>query len=70
MTNIGNHPTIDALENNIIETNVLNFTGDLYGKIIKVSFLRYIREQRKFSSLKELREQLLKDIKEIDDGTI
>ncbi len=70
MTNIGNHPTIDALENNIIETNVLNFTGDLYRKIIKVSFLRYIREQRKFSSLKELREQLLKDIKEIDDGTI
>ncbi len=66
MTNIGNHPTIATLKENIIETNVISYSGNLYNKVIKVSFIHYIREQKKFSSLKELREQLLKDIKEIN----
>lgn len=61
MTNIGNHPTIDALGKDIIETHVINHDEDLYGKEIKVSFKRYLRPQRKFASLDELSRQLLAD---------
>lgn len=61
MTNIGNHPTIDKLNHNIVETYLLNFKEDLYGKTIEIRFLSFLREQKKFSSLEELKEQLKKD---------
>lgn len=62
MTNIGNHPTINPLDNSIIETYVIGYSGDLYGKEIKVSFHKFLREQVKFSSLEALKCQLDKDI--------
>lgn len=62
MTNIGNHPTINPLDNSIIETYVIGYSGDLYGKEIKVSFYKFLREQVKFSSLEALKCQLDKDI--------
>jgi len=58
MTNIGTHPTIDQLDKGIIETNVIGFDGNLYGKTIKVSFLSFLREQVKYKSLEELKNQL------------
>ena len=61
MTNIGNHPTIDPLRSAIIETHIFSLDDDLYGNDIKVEFLSFIREQKKFSSLLELKEQLNKD---------
>ncbi len=61
MTNIGNHPTIDVLKRDIIETNVFSFDEDLYGKEIKVEFLSFIREQERFESITKLEEQLKKD---------
>lgn len=61
MTNIGNHPTIDPLKSAIIETHIFLLDDDLYGNDIMVEFLSFIREQKKFSSLLELKEQLNKD---------
>ncbi len=61
MSNIGNHPTIDPLKGAIIETNVFSFDEDLYGKEIRVEFLSFLREQKKFCSISELEEQLKKD---------
>lgn len=61
--NIGNNPTVGKLKKNIIETHLLDFDSDIYNKDIKVSFLDFIREEKKFSSLNELKEQLDKDSK-------
>ena len=61
MTNIGNHPTIDELNRDVIETNIINEDFDLYGKTIKVNFISFIREQKRFNSLEELKAQLLID---------
>lgn len=66
MTNIGNHPTIDALSHPIVETNIFDYSGDLYGQTIKVEFLSYIRSQVVFSSLDELKSQLRKDKENIN----
>ncbi len=63
MTNIGNHPTVDKLNHSIMETNIFGIDDNLYDKDIKVEFLSFIREQKKFSSLSELEEQLKKDKK-------
>ena len=62
MTNIGTHPSISELSKPIIETNVINFSEFIYGKIVKVEFLKFIREQKKFPSLNDLKEQLKKDL--------
>lgn len=62
MTNIGTHPTIHPLEKPIIETYIIGYDGNLYGSDIRVSFYQHLREQRKFSSLSELKAQLDLDI--------
>lgn len=61
ITNVGNHPTTDNLKANI-ETHILNFNEDIYGKIIKVTFLKRIREVKKFNSLEELINRIIRDI--------
>ncbi len=55
------HPTIQELNDPIIEVHLLNFKDNLYGKEIEVQFVRYIRNITKFGSLEELSAQLSKD---------
>jgi len=70
MANIGHRPTIgDRLESDpLIEVNLFNFDGDLYGKQIHVRFIDHIRDEEKFDGLDELKAQLEQDrekVKEI-----
>lgn len=62
ITNIGIAPT-KPKSKPVIETHILDFSGDIYQKRIKVTFLKYIRHERKFSSLEALKKQIEKDIK-------
>ncbi len=62
ITNIGKNPTFEDVNGINIETNIFDFNGDLYGEEIKVSFLSKIRDEKKFSSVNELIEQIKKDI--------
>lgn len=59
-TNIGYNPTVNG-QNLSIETNILEFHENIYGKLIKLEFLERIRDEKKFSSLMELKKQLQKD---------
>jgi len=61
MLNIGNRPTLNNGEKISIEVHILNFNEDIYNQAITVSFLRKIRDQRKFNGIDELKEQLQKD---------
>ena len=61
MTNVGTHPTISELDKPIIETHLLGFSEFIYGKIVKVEILSFIRDQKKFPSLNDLKEQLSQD---------
>ncbi len=62
MMNIGNRPTLNG-KNRTLEINIFNFKKDLYGKNISVFFLRKIRDEIKFDSIKKLSDQLKKDKK-------
>ncbi len=64
MMNIGHRPTVSEGQNIFIEVNLFDFDKDIYGKSIKVTPRKYIREERKFSSLDELVGQLNEDKKE------
>ncbi|MFR8620548.1 MAG: riboflavin biosynthesis protein RibF, partial [Romboutsia timonensis] len=59
-TNIGYNPTVNG-DNLSIETNILNFDEDIYGKVITIEFLERIRDEKKFNGIEELKSQLQKD---------
>ena len=62
MTNVGTHPSISELSKPIIETHVIDFSEFIYGKVVKVEVLKFIRDQKKFPSLDALKDQLKKDL--------
>ncbi|GAB7023738.1 bifunctional riboflavin kinase/FAD synthetase [Salidesulfovibrio brasiliensis] len=61
VANIGKNPTFgnDALS---VEAHLLDFSGDLYGRDIRVHFVQRIRDERKFNGIDELKERIGKDI--------
>lgn len=62
ITNIGRKPTVEG-ENPVgAETYLYDFDGSLYGKKIAVHLLDFVRPERKFGSLEELKKQLESDI--------
>jgi riboflavin kinase/FMN adenylyltransferase len=60
MMNIGFNPTVSGTEKSI-EVNFFEFDGNLYDQKIQVKILHRIRDEHKFNSIEELREQLKKD---------
>ena len=60
MLNIGTNPTVDG-QNTSIEVHLFDFQEDLYDKKITVELIKRIRDEQKFASVDELKEQLHKD---------
>ena len=60
ITNVGVKPTVGTFEKNI-ETHIFDFDKELYGKHITVEFLKKMRDEEKFDSLKDLSAQIIKD---------
>ena len=60
--NIGVRPTVGSGGARVIETHILDFDEDIYGLDIQITFRRYIRPERKFGSLEELKARLHQDI--------
>ena len=61
MCNIGTRPTVNAGSDRTVETNIFDFDEDIYGLDLKVTFLRKIRDERRFASLDALKAQLIQD---------
>ncbi len=65
VANLGYKPTLEKeFKHPRLEVHLLNWSGDLYGKTIEVFFHHYIRPEKKFANLDELREQIHQDIEE------
>ena len=62
-TNVGVAPTFGRTESRV-EAHLLDFDGDLYGRVVDVSFVTRIREERRFSGVDELTEQIQRDVEE------
>ena len=64
LTNIGTRPTVNGQGVNA-ECHLLDFAGDLYGKQLTIAFLSFLRPEKKFASLEDLRAQIAKDTDEV-----
>lgn len=64
VTNVGYNPTFIGGENKPlkIETHILNFSKDIYGEQIEVFFEQYIRPEKRFSSIEDLKAQIGHDV--------
>lgn len=60
MMNIGFRPTVDGLHHKL-EVHLFNFGADIYSQQIEIQFVKRLRDEKKFSSLDELKIQLGKD---------
>jgi len=60
VTNVGVKPTIGTYEKNI-ETHIFDFNEDVYGKQIRVDFIKHTRGERKFDGIDELKKQIESD---------
>lgn len=61
ITNVGRRPSFPNGEITA-ETYILGFSGEIYGKIVKISFLKFIRDEQKFDNIEELKQNILLDI--------
>ncbi len=57
MMNIGVRPTFDG-ETKTLEVNIFDFDKLIYGKTVQIRFFDRIRDEKKFSGIAELKEQL------------
>jgi len=62
VTNVGVRPTFESAGEPSVETFVMNWSGDLYGDVVRVRFLHRLRDEQKFSSLDDLKRQIGKDV--------
>lgn len=65
VTNIGVKPTVQNDKRPLAETHILNYKGNLYGKIVNVVLYDFIRSECKFNSLEELKRVISEDIENV-----
>jgi riboflavin kinase/FMN adenylyltransferase len=61
ITNVGKNPTVGG-ERLAVETHLLDFSGDLYGRRLCVSFLEYMRGEQRFDSPADLQKRIAADV--------
>ncbi len=63
MTNIGRRPTFGGNERSI-ETYILNYSGNLYGRQLKIDVVERLRDEKQFDTVEELKKQIAEDVKQ------
>ena len=61
IANIGYRPTFNQ-KKLLLEVHLFNFSGNLYNKLLSVEFLKFIRKEKKFNNVNQLRAQIKKDL--------
>ena len=62
IANLGYRPTFNQ-KKILLEVNIFNFNGNLYNKNLTIAFIKFIRGEKKFKGIDQLRKQIKLDIK-------
>ena len=63
MTNIGRRPTFGDNNERTIESFIINYNYDVYGKEVKIEIIQRLREEKAFDNVEELKKQIAEDVK-------
>jgi riboflavin kinase/FMN adenylyltransferase len=58
VTNVGTRPTFGASDRVVVEAHLIDFSGDLYGRRVELSFRFHLRPERRFAGVEALRAQI------------
>lgn len=61
VANIGTRPTVDGMQLRL-EVHLLDFNDNIYGQHLTIKFLHKIREEKRFSSIDDLKRQIMNDV--------
>jgi riboflavin kinase/FMN adenylyltransferase len=64
VANIGRRPTVQVAPGSLLEVNLFDFTGDLYGEELEVTLFAFLRPERRFAGIDALRAQIAADAAE------
>ncbi len=64
MSNVGIRPSVGGKEL-LLETHIIGYEGNLYGRRLCVKLIEKIRDEKRFSSISDLKEQLMRDYNSI-----
>lgn len=62
LTNIGINPTFNGASDIHVETHLIDFSLDIYGDVLKINFIKKLREEVKFASVDDLVKQINHDV--------
>ncbi|MDQ0189272.1 bifunctional riboflavin kinase/FAD synthetase [Alicyclobacillus cycloheptanicus] len=62
VVNVGTRPTVDGTTRRV-EAHLFGFAGDLYDQVLRLSFLRRVRDERKFAGIEALKAQIGEDVR-------
>jgi riboflavin kinase/FMN adenylyltransferase len=61
VANIGNRPMVDGDHRYLLEVHLFNFDREVYGEHVSVEFVEKLRDEQRFDSFEQLRQQILHD---------
>ena len=66
VTNVGVRPTVDGDESTrvSVETHILDYSGDLYGQVLRVDFYKFLRPEIHFRSIEDLKSEIHRNIRQ------
>jgi riboflavin kinase/FMN adenylyltransferase len=62
IANLGYRPTFNQ-KKILLEVHIFNFSGNLYNKYLSVEFIKFIRKEKKFNNINQLKKQIQSDLK-------
>ena len=62
IANLGYRPTFNQ-KKILLEVHIFNFSGNLYNKYLSIEFIKFIRKEKKFKNVNQLRKQIQSDLK-------
>jgi len=65
IANFGVKPTFAGENSNLLEVHIFNFNQEIYGVSLRVRFLSFLREEKKFNSIDELKNQINQDVQNV-----
>jgi len=66
VANIGNRPTVGGTRTQL-EVHIFNFSQEIYGKFLTITFSKKLRDEKKFASFEELKKQIERDSQSAQD---